>query len=95
MPNFEAAKGGRIGQGRFAMLPNMSAQLTLEDGVEKGVHFALVTGSQEFYATVWEITDRTGNVETLRDVPHGPAKAHALDIAFVKHLNGCRHPSED
>ena len=95
MPDFEAAKGGRIGQRRFVVLLNMSAQLALEDGLKKGAHFFLVSGSQKFHAAVVEVTDGTGQVEPLRDVPHRPAKAYALDIAFVKDLNGCRHASED
>ena len=44
---------------------------------------------------VAEIAHGTGHIKTLRDVPHRPAKTHALDIAFVKDLNGCRHASED
>ena len=95
MPDFEAAESWRIGQGRFAVLLNMSAQLALEDGFEKGAHFFLVAGGQKFHAAVVEVADGTGHVEALRDVPHRPAKAYALDIAFVKDLNGCRHASED
>ena len=95
MPDFEAAKGGRIGQWRFVVLLNMSAQLALEDGLEKGSHFFLVAGGLKFHPAVVEVAHGTGHVETLRDVPYGPAKAYALDIAFVKDLNGCRHASED
>lgn len=95
MPNFEAAESGRIGQRRFAVLLNMSAQLAVEDRFEEGAHFLLLAGSLKFHAAVGEIADGTGNVEPLRDLPHRPAKAYALDIAFVKNLNGCRHASED
>jgi hypothetical protein len=28
-------------------------------------------------------------------LPHRPAEAYALDIAFVKDLNGCSHASKD
>ena len=95
MPDFEAAKGGRIGQRRFVVLLNMSAQLALEDALEKGADFLLVASYLEFHTAVAEVAHGTGNVKTLRDVPHRPAKADALDIAFVKDLNGCRHASED
>ena len=95
MPDFEAAKGGRIRQRRFAVLLNMSAQLALENGLEEGANFLLIAGGVEFHAPVAEVAHGTGNVKTLRDIPHRPAKAHALDIAFVKDLNGCRHASED
>ena len=73
----------------------MSAQLALENSFEKRADFLLIAGGLEFHATVAEILHGTGNVKTLRDVSHRPAKAHALDIAFVKDLNGCRHASED
>jgi hypothetical protein len=95
MPDFEAAKGGWIGQGRFAVLLNMSAQLALENGFEKGAHFLNFAGRLQFHTAIAEIADRTGNVKTLSDLPHGPAEPYALDIAFVKDLNGCRHASED
>src|SRR5256714_8867831 len=95
MPDFEAAKGGGIGRRRFAVLLNMSAQLALEDGFEKGAHFLLVADGLELDAAVAEIAHGTGHVKTLRDVPYRPAKTHALDVAFVKDLNGCRHASED
>jgi hypothetical protein len=95
MPDFETAKGGRIGQWSFAMLLNMSAQLALEDGFEKSADFLLVAGGLELHAAVAEVAHGTGNVKTFRDVPHGPAKTYALDIAFVKDLSGCRHASED
>ena len=73
----------------------MGAQFALEDRFEKGAHFLLVAGRQKFHAAVAEIAHGAGNIETFRDVPYGPAKTHALDVAFVKHLNGCRHASED
>jgi hypothetical protein len=95
MPDFEAAKGGRIGQGRFVVLLNMSAQLALQDGLEKSAHFALVAGGLEFNAPVAEISHGARHIETLRDVPYRPAEAHALDITLVKDLNGCGHASED
>jgi len=95
MPDFETTKGGRIGQGRFAVLLNVSAQLALENGFEKGAHFLVVAGGLKFHAAIVEVANRTGDVKTLRDVPDGPAKAYALDIAFVKNLNGCHHASED
>ena len=95
MPNFEAAKRRRIGHGRFAMLLNMSPQLALQDRFKKGAHFFFVAGRLQFHATIAEIANETGHVKTLRDVPDRPAKANALDIAFVKHLHGCAHASED
>jgi hypothetical protein len=95
MPDFEAAKGGGIGQGAFAVLLNMSAELALEDGLEKGAHFLLVAGSLKLYPAIAEIADRPGDVEALCYISDRPAKAHALDVAFIKDLNGCRHASED
>jgi len=77
------------------MLLNMSSQLALEDSLEKGADFLLVAGGLKFHAAVAEVAHRTGNVKTLRNVPYRPAKAHALDIAFVKDLNGYDHASED
>jgi len=77
------------------MLLNMSAQLALEDRVEKRAHFHLVAGGLEFHAAVAEIAHRAGDVEPFRDIPDRPAKAHALDIAFVKDLHRCAHASED
>jgi hypothetical protein len=73
----------------------MSAQLALENSLEKGLHFFVLASGQKFHAAIVEVADGTGHVETFRDVPHRPAKAYALDITFVKNLNGCRHASED
>jgi hypothetical protein len=95
MPDFEAAKGGSAGQWRLGVLLNMSAQLALQNGLEKGAHFVLVPGGLKFNPAVAEIAHRPGNIEPLRDLPHGPAEPNALDIAFVIDLNGCRHASED
>jgi hypothetical protein len=95
MPDFEAAKGGGIGQRRFAMLFDMSAEFALENGLEKGADFLLVAGDLKFHAAVAEIAHGPGNVKTLCNVPHRPAKAHALDITFVKDLNGCSHASKE
>jgi hypothetical protein len=95
MPDLETAKGGGIGQGRFVVLPYMSAHLTLKNRVEKGAHFLFFAGGLEFYPAVGEVAHRTRNVKPLRDIPDRPAKAHALDITFVKDLNGCGHASED
>ncbi len=79
----------------MGVLLNMSAQLALQNRFQKRAHFFVVAGNLEFYAAVAEIADKAGHVETLRDVPNRPAKANALDVAFVKNLNGCAHPSED
>src|SRR6266513_492988 len=95
MPDFEAAKGGRIRERRFAVLLNMSAQLALEDGLEKVADFILVAGGLEFHASVAEIAHGTGHIEPLCDLSYRPAEAHALDIAFIIDLNGCRHASKD
>ena len=73
----------------------MSAELALKDRFEKSAQFFFVPGSLQFDATVWKITDKPRHIETFRDIPHRPAKADALDIAFVKHLHGCAHASED
>jgi hypothetical protein len=95
MPDFEAAKGGGIGQGHFVVLPDVGAELALENRVEKCAHFLFFTSGLEFDATVAEIAHRASDVEPFRDIPNRPAKADALDVAFVKDLNGCRHASED
>ena len=70
MPDFETAKGGRVMERRFAVLLNMSAQLALENGFEKGAHFLLFAGGLKFHPAVREIEYGTGHVETLRDISH-------------------------
>ena len=73
----------------------MSAELALKDRFEKSAHFFFVASGLQFHATVWKIADKPGYIETFRDIPDRPAKADALDIAFVKDLYRCAHASED
>ena len=73
----------------------MSAELALKDRFEKGAHFFFVASRLQFHAAIRQIPDKPGHIETFRDIPHRPAKANALNIAFVKDLHRCAHASED
>ena len=77
------------------MLFNMSAQLALEDCVEKRAHFGFFANRDQLDPAIAQVPNRTSYIKTFRNVPDRPAKAHALDIAFVKDLNGSAHASED
>jgi len=95
MPDFETAKSWRFGQRCFAVFLNMSAELALKDRFEKSAHFFFVASRLQFHAAIGQIPHEAGHIETFRDIPHRPAKANALDIAFVKDLHRCAHASED
>ena len=73
----------------------MSAQLALEDRFQKIAYFLFVAGRLQFHSSVAQVPDEAGYIKTFRNVPNGPAKANALDIAFVKDLHRCAHASED
>jgi len=73
----------------------MSAQLALEDRFQKIAHFLFVAGRLQFHASVAQIADEAGYIKAFRDVSDRPAKANALNIAFVKDLHRCAHASED
>jgi hypothetical protein len=91
MPDFETAKGGGIGKRRFGLLPDVSAQLALTDGFQEGAHFAFFARGPEFDAAIAQIPHGTGDIETLRYLPDGIAKADALDVAFKENLNRGDH----
>jgi hypothetical protein len=95
MPNFEAAEGGNVREGFFAVLSDVSAEFALQNRLEERADFFFVPGDLELHPAVLEIPYETSHVETFRHVPDGPAKAHALDIAFVKDLHRCAHASKD
>ena len=95
MPNFETAERRRIGERRFAVLLNMSAQLALQDPVKESADFRFVAGRLQFYPAVAQVPDKPGDVETFRDVTDRPAKADPLDVTLVKDLHGCVHASKD
>ena len=69
MPDLEAVEGRRIGEGGFAVLPDMAAQFALQNGVEKCAHFAFFAGREKFHSTVAQISDGAGNVKALRYLP--------------------------
>lgn len=83
MPDFKAAEGGRVGQGSFALLLNMSTQLALENGVEKGAHFILFPRGLKLHPAVRQIPHRTGYVEALGNLPDRPTEPDTLDVALV------------
>jgi hypothetical protein len=95
MPDLKAAKGRGIRHGRFVVFPDVTAKLALEDRIEKFADFVFFARSLKLDPTVGQIAHRSGYVEALGDVPDGPAKPDALDVAFVKDLHGCAHASED
>jgi hypothetical protein len=95
MPDFEAVKSRRVSQRRFRVLSDESAQFTLQNCLQKCSHLILFAGRQKFHPAIAQIAHRTGDVEAFRYLLDGITKAHALDVALVKDLNGCCHASED
>lgn len=73
------------------MLPDMSAQFTLPDGIEKGPHFLFFAGGQKLDPAVAQVPHGSGDIEPFRYMPDRIAEADPLDIAFVKNLNGSGH----
>ena len=88
MANLEAAEGRWICQGRFGMLPNMSAQFALPDGFHESADFFVFARSQHLDATVAQVPHGSDDIESLRELPDGVAEANALDVAFVENLEG-------
>jgi len=64
MPNFEAAERRRIGQGRFVVLLNVSAQFALENRLEKGAHFVVLPGRLQFHAAILILGNLFHNLRT-------------------------------
>jgi len=95
MPDFETVESRRVSQRGFRVLPDESAQFTLQNCFQKCSHFILFAGRQKFHSAIAEIAHRTGDVEAFRYLLDGITKANALDVAFIKDLNGCGHASED
>ena len=73
------------------MLPDMSAQLALRDGLQEGLHFVLLARGQELDSPIAQIPNGAGDIEPLRYLPDGVAKTNALDVSFVEHLNRGNH----
>lgn len=87
MPDFEAAKSGRVGEGRFGVFLYMAAQFALQDRVQKCAHFVFFASREKFHPAVAQIPDGAGHVKAFGDVPDRIAKANSLDVALVKDLN--------
>ena len=94
MPDFEAAEGGWIGERRFGLLLNMSPKFALANRFQEGTDFVILARGQQLDAAVRQITHRTGDVESLGDLPDRITKADALDAAFVKNLDGFDHATQ-
>ncbi len=95
MPDFESAEGRRIRQRFFCVFTNVTPKLALQDSVEERAHLVLFAGGLELDPAVGQVPDRPGNVEAFRYLPDGITEADALDVAFIKDLNGCRHAAKD
>ncbi len=65
----------------------MGAELALHDGVEESAHFIFFATDLKLNAAIGQVPHPAGEFETFGDVPHRPAKADALHIAFVKNLD--------
>ena len=73
------------------MLPDVSAQLALRDGLQEGLDFVLLARGQELDPAIGQVSHRAGDIESLGYLPDGVAKTNALDVAFVEHLNRGDH----
>ena len=72
----------------------MRAQFAFHDRFEKGSDFIFLAAHLHLDATVNEISDPPGEVETFGDVADAPAETDTLNIAFVKNLDR-HHPDKD
>jgi hypothetical protein len=91
MPDFETGKSGRVGEGRFGMLPDMPAQFALQNRFEKRADFLFLARREKFHPAVAQIPDGAGHIKAFGDLPDRIAEADSLDVALVKDLNGCAH----
>lgn len=73
------------------MFPDMTAQLALQDGLQKCAHFGFLARREKFHAAVAQISDGAGYIKAFCDLPDRIAEANSLDVALVKDLNGCSH----
>lgn len=91
MPDFEAVENWRVGEGSFAVFPDMAAQFALQDRVQKCAHFLFLAGCEKFYPAVAQIADGPSHVKPFGYMPDRIAEANSLDVALVKNLNRCAH----
>ena len=61
-------------------------QLALRDAIEERAHLVFFSRNLKFHATIRQITDPPGHVETFGGVAHRPAKPDALNISLVENL---------
>jgi hypothetical protein len=73
------------------MILDMSPQLALPNGFQESAHFVVFAGGQELDAAIAQIPHRSGDIESLRELPYGVAETNALDVAFVENLEGGDH----
>ena len=57
MPDFEAVEFGRVGEGCFGVLPDVTAQLALKDRVQKRAHFYFLASGEKLHPSVVQIPD--------------------------------------
>src|SRR5688572_12092195 len=91
MPDFEAAKRRRIGEGGFSMFSDVAAQFALQDRLQKSADFILFAGGEKLHPAVAQIPDGAGHVEAFGYLPDRITETDSLDVAFVKDLNGRSH----
>jgi hypothetical protein len=73
------------------LLFDVGTKLTLIDRFEKRVHFVFFAGGLKFDATVGQVPDKSGEIESCGDSPDGITKADTLNVSFVENLNKCVH----
>lgn len=65
---------------------DMRTQFAFHHRIQKGKDFAFDAANLKLNAAVVQISDPSDDIESFRDLPDHPAKADALDLAFVKNL---------
>ena len=91
MPDFEPAERRRIGERRFAVLLNMSAQFALPDGFEERTYFVSFAESHEFDPAIAQIAHKTGDIEALGYLSDSITEADALNVSFIENLSRSDH----
>lgn len=86
MSNVETARFDWLSHRRARLLVDVRAQFAFHYRIQKCEHLALFAANLKLNPAIWQIVHPADDIETLRDLPNGPPKSNALDIAFVKDL---------
>jgi hypothetical protein len=85
--DFKSMHRWRVDKRRDLLLFDMCAQFALHDRFQERSHLVVRAIEMHFDTPIAQVPDPASNIESLRDMSDGIAKANALHITFEEDLH--------